>query len=69
MPKYTLVHGGLFREGKHYPTGSTIELDKKEADLINADFLHLELSEVVAAETKAKADVEKVTKEIKEKNK
>lgn len=53
MPLYTLIHGGLTVEKKHYPHGSEVELSEAEASRINARGQHLKLSSVIKAEKAA----------------
>ena len=53
MPLYTLIHGGLTVEKKHYPAGSQVELSTDEANRINARGEHVKLTEFLKIEAEA----------------
>lgn len=55
MPNYTLIHGGLIIEKKHFPHGSTVDLSTEEAKFINRRGKHLELTSIIKAEADAEA--------------
>lgn len=55
MPLFTLMHGGLTVEKKHYPHGSEVELSTEEAAKLNLRGLTVKLSAHIKAEAEAEA--------------
>lgn len=67
MPNYTLIHGGLKKDGRNYVAGEVVELDLAQAAHLNRKGETVRLAEVVEAEKKALETADKAKKEAEKK--